>query len=163
MNAFKLSFTIYSTCLQTFLLSISTKNPPIISTKSSISGTPGKGCYLTPLKFTPHFAISLTTLFITLLASDSELFSSLVLNMRLKLSVFLWGYQSLMSYKHLLLHDGDTTLHYPQATAKRNFIFSKDFMTKAVLHLFILQPLSETDAAPSMFYFHNIYILLMET
>lgn len=44
-------------------------------------------------------------------------------------------------------------------------ISSFTFSTKAIL-LFtfvILKLLSETDEAPSMFYFHNIYILLIET
>lgn len=122
--------------------------------------------YLTSPKFTPCFAFSLTSLFISL-----SICFRLTIFLRLGFEKEAQHFCSFLSLQihpstftqWLLLHDRDAWVHYPQLPL--NEISSFTFSTKAVL-LFtfvILQPLCETDEASSMFHFHNIYIVLIET
>lgn len=123
-----------------------------------------ESCYLTPPKFTPCFAFSLTTLFISL----SVCFRPTIL--------FRLGFESKtqnfcsslsLSIPHTHTMPPFCMTEMPKFIINRlppseisSFLY---FSTKAVLFTFvILQLLSETDEAPSMLYFHNIYMILIE-
>lgn len=163
-SAFQLSSMIYSTCLQAFLLSISTLHP--LSTKSSLPRGLGRVAIWHP-KFTPClFAFSLTSLFI----SSSVCFRLTILfrfGFESEAQNFCYSLRLWIPHTHRMpplawqrcLSSLSTGCFWVREISS----FLKTFFTTVVIFTFvILQPLSETDEAPSMFYFHSIYILLIE-
>lgn len=162
MNASQLSSMNCSTCIQASLLSISTSHS-LISKDLHPSGNV-ESWYLTPTNSHPCFAFSLTILFIstsvcfriTILIrpafeSKSQNFcSSLSLSIPHIHTIPPFAWQRCLSS----LFTGCYWVRFhPLPSQLKQFFFT----------FVILQPLSETDEAPSMFYFHNIYILLIET
>lgn len=113
MDVSQLSSVICSTCLQSFLLSVSTPHP-LFSRRSSISGGMWRFAIWHPPKSTPYSAFSWQLYSSPCLSLvDSQFSSALIFKVRLKMSAFLWNCRFLR-ITWLLLYDGDAQVHYPR-------------------------------------------------
>lgn len=125
-----------------------------------------ESCYLTLPKFTACFAFSLTTLFI----SPSVCFRLTIL-LRLSFESKAQNFCSSLSLSIPHIHTMPpfawqrcpSSLSTGCCWVRFHPFFTFSTNADLLFTSVILQPLSETDEAPSMFYFHNIYILLIET